>query len=232
MPAPSACARLLGQRREQRRVEEAGSDRHHPDPAPGEVTRGGQGHRDDPALGGGVGDLPDLAVEGGDRGGVDADAALACLVGLIAAHRGRRQAQHVEGPDQVDPDHVREVFEVVGAGLVRDPLGPADPGAADRDPEPSVDRRGPLDRGRNGVGIGDVGLDEPGADLLGERGPRSGSRSAMTTVAPAVASDRAVAAPRPEAPPATSAPAPSTRIGPDHIGRAIRPARVSPSPPR
>ena len=43
--------------------------------------------------------------------------------------------------------------------------------------------------------------------------PFSALRSAMTTLAPASASAREVAAPSPEAPPATSAPAPSTFIG-------------------
>ena len=42
--------------------------------------------------------------------------------------------------------------------------------------------------------------------------PRSASRSAITTFAPATASERAVASPRPEAPPVISAPAPSILI--------------------
>ena len=77
MPAPSACALLLGQRGEQRRVEEARGDRQHADAAAGEVAGRRQRQPDDAALRGRVGDLADLAVEGGDRGGVDADAALA-----------------------------------------------------------------------------------------------------------------------------------------------------------
>ena len=54
---------------------------------------------------------------------------------LIAA---AARLQHVEGADQVDLDHLREHLEVVGAALVGDPLGPADAGAADRDPQAAV----------------------------------------------------------------------------------------------
>ena len=69
--------------------------------------------------------------------------------------------------------------------------------------------------------------------------PRSGLRSAIVTAAPAAASARAVAAPRPEAPPATSAPAPRTSIARTLDDRAFAgsqarnryPAKVIRSPP-
>ena len=115
------------------------------DAALGHVARRGQGHADDAALRGRVGDLADLAVVGGDRGGVDADAALAFLVGLVLAHRRGGEAQDVEGADQVDLDHVGEEFEVVGAALVGNPLGPADPGAADGDAQSAGTAGGVLD---------------------------------------------------------------------------------------
>ena len=70
MPSPRAVAGLLGQRRQQRRVEEAGGDGDDANAARGHVAGGGQGHADDAALRGGVGDLADLAVVGGDRGSV------------------------------------------------------------------------------------------------------------------------------------------------------------------
>ena len=75
--AAERVARLLGQAREQRRVEQAGRDRADADAGLGEVARGRERHADDAALGRRVGDLADLAVVGGDRGGGDADAALA-----------------------------------------------------------------------------------------------------------------------------------------------------------
>ena len=214
MPAPSAVARLLGQGGEQRRVEEARGDRHHADAARGHVARRRQGHADDAALRGRVGDLADLAVEGGDRGGVDADAALALLVGLVLAHRRGRQAQHVEGADQVDLDHVGEELEVVGAALVGDPLGPADAGAADRDPQAAVGARRPARprprppprRSRRPA----TKL-APAPSSAASASPFSALRSAIVTAAPAATSARAVASPSPEAPPATSALAPSIR---------------------
>ena len=104
-------------------------------PRLGEVARRRQREADDAALRGGVGDLADLAVEGGDRGGVDADAALAVVVGLVVVHRRGGEAQHVEGADQVDLDHVGEDLEVVRPLLGDRALRPADPGAADRDPQ-------------------------------------------------------------------------------------------------
>ena len=99
-----------------------------------EVARGGQRHPDDSALGGGVGDLADLPVVRGDRRRVDADATIA-VERLVREHRGRRDAQHVEGPDEVDVDDDLERLERVGAVLGGRALGPADAGAVDRDPQ-------------------------------------------------------------------------------------------------
>src|SRR5690242_18204015 len=70
-------ARLLGEAGHHRRVEQARGDRADADAVLREVARGGERHADDAALGRAVRDLADLAVERGDRGGVDADAALA-----------------------------------------------------------------------------------------------------------------------------------------------------------
>ena len=78
-----------------------------------EVAGRGQGQADDAALGGRVGDLPDLPVVGRDRGGVDDDAALAVLVRLGRGHGGGGQPQHVEGADQVDRDRRSRRAEVV-----------------------------------------------------------------------------------------------------------------------
>ena len=94
-------------------------------PAAREVARGRQGQADDPALRGRVGDLADLAVEGGDRGRVDADAALAAVVGLVVDHRRGGEAEHVEGADQVDLDHVVEDLEVVRRPACRRSAGPS-----------------------------------------------------------------------------------------------------------
>ena len=99
---PERFPRILGERGQQRRVEQARRDRDHPDPGAGEVAGRGQRHADHAALRRRVRDLPDLAVVGGDRGGVDANAALAVGERLIPEHLRRREAQHVERADEVD----------------------------------------------------------------------------------------------------------------------------------
>ena len=91
-----------------------------------------------------------------------------------------------------------------------------DAGAGDGDPRRpvrglgAVERRG--DRGR----VGDVGGAVEAVDLARHRAPRSASRSRIATRAPRRASARAVAAPRPEAPPLTTAGV----SGPGRIRRA------------
>ena len=87
----------------------------------------GQRHPDDPALGRRIGDLADLAVEGGDRGSVDAHPALAD--GPAARWRPSRCGQpdaDVEGADQVDRDHAsRTPPELVRAASARRPARPS-----------------------------------------------------------------------------------------------------------
>ena len=114
------------------------------------------------ALRGRVGDLADLAVEGGDRGGVDAHAALAVVVGLVAEHRAGGEAQDVEGADQVDADHGLEGLELVRRRAGRRP-SPAQPTPAQqtliRSPPGSAGGCRPR-RPATSSGVGHVGLDE------------------------------------------------------------------------
>src|SRR5262245_35126285 len=63
-------AHRLGQRGQHRGLEDAGRDRAHTDAELGQVPRDRQRHAHDRALGGGVGGLADLAVEGRHRGRV------------------------------------------------------------------------------------------------------------------------------------------------------------------
>src|SRR6266566_1753566 len=109
---------LLGQVREQRRVEQAGRDRHHPNLQPGQVAGDRQRHADDAALGRGVGGLADLAIERRDRRGVHDHAPLAVFLARLA-HPVRGQPDHVEGPDEVDLDHPGEGVERERAVLAR-----------------------------------------------------------------------------------------------------------------
>ncbi len=221
MPAPRAVRASSGRAASSGVSKRPGAIGDDADAARGHVAGGRQGHADDAALGGGVGDLADLAVVGGDRGGVDADAALALAVGLVLAHRRGSEAQHVEGPDQVDLDHVGEELEVVGTAFVRDPLGPADPGAADRDPQTIVVRWRParpqLTTAASSVTSACTKV-APGPSSAASASPFSALRSAIVTAAPAATSARAVASPSPEAPPATNAlvPATSTAAHPTH----------------
>ena len=99
----SAAANSSGNALGQPRGEQARGDRQHPDAQRAEVARHGQAHAGDTGLGGGVGDLPDLALEGRDRRGVDDDAALVVLR-LVLGHVGGRQPADVEGGDEVEID--------------------------------------------------------------------------------------------------------------------------------
>ena len=110
-----------------------------------------------------------LALQAGDRGGVDDDAALAVAVGgLGPGHGGGRDAHQVEGTDQVDADDPPVAGQVVRGAVAADrPRGPADARAADRGAQRGarggrgVHRR--LDRGL----IGHVGAREQAVDLAG-----------------------------------------------------------------
>ncbi len=89
-------ARRLRQAREHRRVEQSRRDRHAANPVSGEIARDRQGERCNATLRGGVGSLPDLTVEGRDRGGVDDHAALPVRAGRTLREGGGDEADHVE----------------------------------------------------------------------------------------------------------------------------------------
>ena len=106
--AASDCLQLGGERRDHRRLEDAGRDGHHADAEARELARRGQRQPRHARLGRAVGRLPDLPVEGGNGSGVDDDAALASGIGRVALHRLRREPQHVEGADEIDLDRAAE----------------------------------------------------------------------------------------------------------------------------
>ena len=158
-----------------------------------------------------VRDLADLSVVGGDRRGVHDDAALAVGVGRVLAHPVRLEADRVERADHVHLEDLLERLERVRAFLGDGALRPADAGAVDRHP----------DRAELGDRAVDRGLRprRPWSRRRGRRWRRRPSsfanaspfergRSRIATRAPAAASSRAVAPPRPDAPPVTTAPAP------------------------
>ena len=195
-----------------RRVDQPGQNGVDPDADDGQVAGHRQRQADDAALGGRVGRLADLAVLGRHRRGVDDGAAGAVRVGLVEAHFGGGQPDAVERADQVDLDDAAVGVEVVGRGVVAVPAdgpgGPTDAGAVDQ----RLERRhldGRVDRGDDLLGLGDVGLDEQAAELLGQ---------GFTLVRLEVGHDDADAAlgqqprrwprPSPEAPPVTIADVP------------------------
>jgi hypothetical protein len=57
-------------------------------------ARGKQGQARHPALGGGIGDLPDLSIEGGDGGRIDDDATFPIRFRIVVLHDGGRGAAH------------------------------------------------------------------------------------------------------------------------------------------
>ena len=182
-------------------------------PSLDQVARDRQGHADDAALGGRIGGLADLAVLGRDRGGVDDRAALAV----------RRAARSVSMP-AADLAMQRKVptrliwmmrskassgkclISPVSLSRLAVLIGVAGAGAVDQDALLAV----------GGAGLGEAGVDlfvgrdvdlaEDAADFLGDGFALAlRCRSKMATLTPCAASARAVAAPRPEAPPVTTA---------------------------
>src|SRR6266516_368221 len=67
-------AKLFRQTSQQRRIEKAGSDGHHPNAVASKLTRDGQRHTDNTTFGGRVGRLPDLTLKRGRGGSIDNNA--------------------------------------------------------------------------------------------------------------------------------------------------------------
>src|SRR5262249_16478411 len=115
-------------------------DRVDPHADGGEVARGGNGHPDDPAFGRRVGDLSGLALDPGDRRGVDDYSALAVGVDWLSLRDGGRADPHqVKGADQVDVDDLAVPPEVMRLAIPPDGTRrKADARAADDDPQRST----------------------------------------------------------------------------------------------
>ena len=196
--------RLLGQRAEQRRLEQAGRDGADPDELARQVAGDRQRHADDAALGRRVRGLADLALEGGDRRGVDDDAAL-----LADAARSWRSARAASRSTLNVPIRLTSmIFLNQSSGN-----GPSLPSVLAALPMPAqltLMRSGPSDSATSSAwptasSIGDVGgrehhaLAELGHSflaLLQVDDDHLGARVEQRLV---------VARPRPEAPPVTTA---------------------------
>ena len=104
-------ADLVTESPQDRRLEHAGRDGHHPNLPGGQFAGERQREGYYAALGRRVGGLADLAVEGCDGRGVDDDTALT-LDRLGGSHRSRGESGHVERAHEVDVDDAAEPFEV------------------------------------------------------------------------------------------------------------------------
>src|SRR6266566_6785790 len=61
---------------EHRRIENTGSNGHHPNAIASKLTCNGQRHTNNTTFGGGVGDLANLTIKRGNRGSIDNNASL------------------------------------------------------------------------------------------------------------------------------------------------------------
>jgi hypothetical protein len=82
--------------------------------------------------------LPDLALEGGDRGGRHDHAALAVGEGLQRLHGGGGEPHHVETADQVDADDLLVILQRHRPVAADDALGRSYAGAIDQDARRAV----------------------------------------------------------------------------------------------
>src|SRR4029077_785443 len=93
-----------------RGVKDPGCDRDAADPEPGQLARDRQRHPGDRGLGGRVGRLADLSLEGGDRGRVDEQAPFTVRARRVVLHDSRGGLIAQEGADQIDVDDPGEEF--------------------------------------------------------------------------------------------------------------------------
>src|SRR5690554_220138 len=108
-----AVADLFGHAGHHRGFEDARGNAHDADAGPGQFTGCRQRQAGNRALGGGIGGLPELAVKGRHRCGIDDHATLTLLVGLVVGHVRSAQAQQVEAAADVDLQYAVEQFQIM-----------------------------------------------------------------------------------------------------------------------
>ena len=114
-----------------------------------------------------VGRLARLTVEGGHRGDVDDGSPRVVLEGFGLGHGPGRDADHVEGADEVDRDDLLEHTEVVWIAFPVDgALRPADTGAVGHQTKRPVGGRG-FDGRLHRLGVGDIGVHVRGPEVGG-----------------------------------------------------------------
>ena len=155
-----------------RRVYQPWGNGVYPHPDRAEVAGNGQGHAHNPALGGRVGRLAYLAIEGGGGRHVDDSATAAvCVHRLCLGHCGGGATQYVEGADKVNLDDKTELVQVQWhIAAVDGPPGSTQAGGVHAGPQGAQ-----LAGGRDGrigiLGFGNIAFDEYAAYLPGDLFP-------------------------------------------------------------
>ncbi|MDT4856328.1 hypothetical protein FQZ97_907150 [compost metagenome] len=158
----------LGQGAHERRGEQARRDGADADAVLREVARHWQRHAHEATLGRAVGLLAHLTVEGGYAGGEHHHAAFAVFQRIELGAGGGKQAAGVVGADQVDRDHLGEVFEWCGrAVLAHHAFGAADAGDVHENARRAVGGGSLVHGGLQAVGVGDVAVAGNAVDLAG-----------------------------------------------------------------
>ena len=117
------------QARHHGRFKDAWRNSYHPHSEAREVTRRGQRQPNHASFGRCVRRLTDLSVEGGDRCGVNDDAALAFGVGRFIFNGVNSKPHHVEGADEIDSDGTGKAFEPMRSIATNDLFARSDAGA-------------------------------------------------------------------------------------------------------
>ena len=207
-----------------------------------EVARDRQRHADDAALGRRVGGLADLPVVGGDRRGVDDDAALAAVVGRVLRIAARREADTLNVPMRLTSMILRNSSSGCGPSLPTTRPAVPTPARCTAICTPphfeTAESTAFLAASELVTSVSTKIASPPSSRASAS--PASLARSRIATFAPRFASVSTVARPSPDAPPAERHLAcdvhrvPPVREGADHSappdGRSVTRRGPSPSP--
>ena len=171
-----------------------------------QFPRNGQGHARDARLGGGVGDLTDLAFEGCDRGRVNDHAALAFFIRRVGLHDGRRGFVAQERADEIHADHLLEEIAAHRTVLAQKFSGADDPRAIDQEIDAAQGRARRFNGGRYLASTETSHLKNAAPSLLGRSLARRPPANQVSRPCRRRRSTRsATALPRPDAPPVMTA---------------------------
>ncbi|MNJ37217.1 hypothetical protein D3C77_320270 [compost metagenome] len=151
---------FLGHAGHHRRFKNTGGNGHHTNAKTCQLTGRWQRQAGDGTLGGSIGGLADLAVVGGNRGGVDNDPTLTFGARFTFGHGCSGQTQQIEAADQINVDDPAETLQAVGAVLAQDFLGTDNAGAVDQPLQAAKRGNSSIDGGLGRCLLTDVGNGE------------------------------------------------------------------------